>query len=548
MGGARTVQAALREATARLAEAGVENPRLDAELLLAHVLGVGRVGLYAHPERRLSAEEEAAWQAALGRRLQREPLAYIVGERGFYDLELAVDRRVLVPRPETELIVERTLAYAARRPVQVVWDVGTGSGALALAIARHLPDACVVASDVSREALQVAAENRRRLGLAARVQLVQSDLLAAARGPIDVLVANLPYLRTEEYLSAMPEVSQHEPRLALDGGPTGLEPLARLLAQAAALTPPPDLILFEIGAGQGPEAVALARRHFPRRPVALWRDLAGHDRMLEVSAHLPQEGERGGLRAPAACGAVTWVLPASDPAAIALVAGALQRGELAAFPTDTVYGLGAAVCHEAALQALYAAKGRPQAKAIPLLLADADDLPQVAAAVPPAARRLGERYWPGPLTLILPARAEVPAVLRAGRPTVAVRVPDHPVARALIAAVGAPLATTSANRSGEPDALSAEEVVRQLGQGVCWLLDGGPSPGGVASTVVDTSVEPPAICRRGAIPDDEIVAAGAKGCARGEPSRAGTRSDEPDSAPRAEKAPQRHRGRRGNAR
>lgn len=509
---ALTVRAALQRGAERLAAAGIDEPRLDAELLLAHVLGAGRAELYAHPERCLAPEEEETWQRALARREQREPLAYITGSRGFYGLELAVDRRVLVPRPETELIVERVVAFAARRPVQVVCDVGTGSGALALAIAQSLPGVRVVATDVSREALQVAAENRRRLGLEGRVELVESDLLAGVHGAVDVLVANLPYLRTEEYLAAMPEVSQYEPRLALDGGPDGLALVERLLAQAAALDPQPALLLLEIGAEQGPEVVELARARFAERPVALRRDLAGLDRVVEVAPPLipsRQRGEgegEGGWPSVPERGDVTWVLPARDSAAIALAAEALQRGEVVALPTDTVYGLGAAVFHEAAVQALYEVKGRPEAKAIPLLLGDPGDVAAVAREVPPVAERLMARFWPGPLTLVLPARAEVPAIVRAGGPTVAVRVPDHTAARALIQAVGAPLAVTSANRSGAPDALAAGEVLRQLGSRLHWLLDGGRSPGGRASTVVDVSVEPPAIRRHGPIPDERIEA------------------------------------------
>jgi release factor glutamine methyltransferase len=498
--GALTVREALQRGTERLAAAGVDEARFDAELLLCYALGASRAYLYAHPERCLRPEEEAAWHDALARRERREPLAYIVGKRGFYGLELAVDRRVLVPRPETEMIVERVLAFAARQPVRVVWDVGTGSGALALAIAQNLAGVTVVGADISREALEMAAENRRRLGLEGRVELVESDLLAAAHGPIDVVVANLPYLRSEEYLAAMPEVSRYEPRVALDGGPTGLALVERLLAQAAALTPQPGLLLMEIGAGQGADSVALAREHFPGRAAGLHRDLAGLDRMLEVTAELPAAREAG------AGEPVTWVLPASDPAAVALAAGALRRGEVVAFPTDTVYGLGAAVFSQEGVRALYEVKGRPEAKAIPLLLADPVDVATVAAEVPPAAVRLMERFWPGGLTLVLPARPEVPAVVRAGGATVAVRVPGHPVARALIQAVGAPLATTSANRSGAPEALTAGEALRQLGSRLRWLLDGGPSPAGRASTVVDLSVEPPAVRRHGAIADDEIRA------------------------------------------
>lgn len=305
--GELSVREALQAGGRRLAAAGCEQARLDAEVLLAHVLGVTRAGLYAHPERRLSAEEAAAWEAALTRRARREPAAYILGYRAFYDLELVVDRRVLVPRPETELIVDRVLAIAtsvARRGkppacpyslVRTIWDVGTGSGALALTLARHLPEAHVVGSDISSRALVVAAMNRCRLGLQGRVELVRADLLSAARGPLDVVVANLPYLRSEECLAAMPEVAQYEPRLALDGGRTGLALVTRLLQQATALEPPPAYTLLEIGAGQGPEALRLAQAHFAGRPISLGKDYAGLERILEIGPPPGEEGEADAL-------------------------------------------------------------------------------------------------------------------------------------------------------------------------------------------------------------------------------------------------------------
>ena len=292
-----TVRTALTEGTRRLAEAGCPEARLDAEVLLAHVLGSSRAYLYAHTERCLSGDEAVAWEEALARRACREPTAYIVGYKEFYGMPLAVDRRVLVPRPETEMIVERTLALAAERPLTTVWDVGTGSGALALALAQHLRGTHLVASDISAGALEVAATNRRRLGLEAQVQLVRCDLLTAAREPLDAVVANLPYLTTDEWRQAMPEVAQYEPRLALDGGRAGLELVERLLAQAAALQPAPRLLLLEIGAGQGAAALDLADRYFPGHWTILWRDYAGWDRVLEIG----EFGEAQG-RGEAPCG------------------------------------------------------------------------------------------------------------------------------------------------------------------------------------------------------------------------------------------------------
>ena len=192
---------------------------------------------------------------------------------------------------------------------------------------------------------------------------------------------------------------------------------------------------------------------------------------------------------------------------VAAAAALLRAGELVAFPTDTVYGVGAVVWDAAAVARLYTAKLRALDKAIPVLLADAADLALIARAVPPAAIRLAERFWPGPLTLIVPALPAIPSGVTAGGDTVAVRVPDHPLARALIRAAGAPLATTSANLSGQPSPITAAEVAAQLGDRIAVILDGGRCPGGVPSTLVDVTGEQPVILRPGPISLADIRAA-----------------------------------------
>lgn len=184
-------------------------------------------------------------------------------------------------------------------------------------------------------------------------------------------------------------------------------------------------------------------------------------------------------------------------AALAQAAALLRAGELVAFPTDTVYGVGALVWDRAAVAKLYTAKLRARDKAIPVLLADAVDLDRVAEHVPPVAQRLAERFWPGPLTLIVPKASAVPAEVTAGGATVAVRVPDHPLARALIRLAGAPLAATSANLSGQPSPVTAQDVAQQLAGRVAFILDGGRCPGGVPSTLVDVTGEIPVILRPG---------------------------------------------------
>lgn len=192
------------------------------------------------------------------------------------------------------------------------------------------------------------------------------------------------------------------------------------------------------------------------------------------------------------------VLQADRPEDLARAAAALAAGELVAFPTDTVYGLGARAFDPAAVAAIYVAKERPAEKGIPVLLADAADLGVVALGLSGPAEALAAAFWPGALTLVVARRPELPEIVSA-TPTVAVRVPDHAVTRALIRAAGVPLATTSANRSGEPSLLAAEDVVAALGARIPWIVDGGRAPGGVPSTIVDCSREPPRVLRHGAL-------------------------------------------------
>ena len=202
----------------------------------------------------------------------------------------------------------------------------------------------------------------------------------------------------------------------------------------------------------------------------------------------------------------TRVLPADSQAAIAQAARILTAGGLVAFPTDTVYGVGAHAFDAEAIERLYAAKERPRDRAIPVLLAAAADLPLVTRETPSIAHRLAGAFWPGALTLVLPRHPALPAILPAGGDSVAVRVPDHPVVRALVAALGAPLAATSANLSGRPSPVTAQEVATQLGGRVDLILDSGLCPGGVPSTVLDLTLDPPRVLRAGPVTEAALRA------------------------------------------
>jgi L-threonylcarbamoyladenylate synthase len=193
----------------------------------------------------------------------------------------------------------------------------------------------------------------------------------------------------------------------------------------------------------------------------------------------------------------TEVLTASEPKSLERAAGLLRAGQLVAFPTDTVYGVGAPVFDAASVAAIYVAKERPPEKAIPVLIADESDLPRITASVPDCARILIARFWPGALTLVLPKRSDVPEIVSSDE-TIAVRIPDLDLTRAFLRLTG-PLAATSANRSGQPSPVTAADVMAQLGGRIAAVLDGGSCPGGIPSTVVDCVASPPRVLRQGAI-------------------------------------------------
>jgi release factor glutamine methyltransferase len=271
---AGSVGDAVTAATDALAAAGVETPRLDAELLLAEAAAVDRARLQAHPEVLLDPAAARRFGTMVRRRVGREPVAYILGRRGFRRIELSVDRRVLIPRPETELLVEVALEL---RPATVL-DVGTGCGAVALSIADELADVAVVGTDRSLEALTVARANARRLGLADRVRLEHGTVPPGAR--FDLLVANLPYVAEAEWEGLAPEITRYEPREALVAGPTGLEAIESLLEavgarEAASL----GALALEVGAGQAPAVVDLVREA-GFGSAGLRPDLAGIDRVV----------------------------------------------------------------------------------------------------------------------------------------------------------------------------------------------------------------------------------------------------------------------------
>jgi len=273
-----TVLDVVRWTTARFAERGLGTPRLDAELLVAHVLSLPRVQLYVQFERVLTPEELASLRDMIKRRQAGESIAYLTGRKEFWKFELAVDARVLVPRPDTETLVEEALARLGEPAPARIADVGTGSGALAITLAKVRAEAAVFASDVSPAALEVARGNAERLGAA--VTFVEGDLGAplAAHAPFTLIVANLPYVPTGELASLSADV-RSEPALALDGGADGLDLVRRLVKEAPALLAAGGALALEIGDGQAAATRALLEAA-AFTDVQTRKDLAGIERIV----------------------------------------------------------------------------------------------------------------------------------------------------------------------------------------------------------------------------------------------------------------------------
>ncbi len=280
-----SIREALQEAVERLHRAGIPNAHLDAQVLLADLIGRPRSYLLAHGEVSLPPDTITRYRAWVARRARGEPLAYILGYTWFYGLKFHITPAVLVPRPETELLVEYVLNELRARGGKVlrVADVGTGSGVIAVAIAVHEPRSRVWATDVSAPALHVARRNVYAHNVDRRTLFVQADLLIPLIGPLDVIVANLPYVGEEDTDVLAPEVREYEPAIALWAGKDGLSLIHRLLAQAPGRLAEDGVLFLEVGYRQGERVEALARAYFPNAQITRHHDWAGHERIVRIS-------------------------------------------------------------------------------------------------------------------------------------------------------------------------------------------------------------------------------------------------------------------------
>lgn len=285
------IHALLSAVTTRLAPLS-DTPDLDASVLIAHILNKPRTWVLAHPELKLTAEQQVKLDDSLARLATGEAFPYVLGHWEFFGMELNLTPDVLIPRPETELLVEKAIAWLQESPVRNpstalrIADVGTGSGAIAISIATHVADAYVLATDISYRALQVARTNAIKFDVIGRIDFVQCDLLPPRIDPLptelrfDLICANLPYIPTAT-LRNLP-IYGREPTLALDGGPEGLETIRRLLGMAPGWLAPNGMILLEIEATRGARALDIASDMFSEVTIHLHKDLAGQHRLLEV--------------------------------------------------------------------------------------------------------------------------------------------------------------------------------------------------------------------------------------------------------------------------
>jgi release factor glutamine methyltransferase len=270
-----------REALARardtLVKSGIEDASLEGEILLRHVLGTDRAQLYADLDLELNPEQEKSLSKLLKRRRKGEPSAYITGHREFYGLDFRVDRRVLIPRPESELLVELAIKLARDKTVKQIADIGTGCGAIAVSLAVHLPEVMIYATDISPEALEVVNYNCQRHGVAERVVRRQGNLLEPLEKRVDVMVANLPYVKTADLPSA-----GFEPRVAWDGGKDGLDVIRSFCLQAGKKLKRGGYLILEIGEGQIKAVTAILRRTFPEATIEVHKDLGGIERAVSL--------------------------------------------------------------------------------------------------------------------------------------------------------------------------------------------------------------------------------------------------------------------------
>lgn len=505
-----TIKRCLEWTRGYLEKKGDEHARLSAEWLLCAATGKNRTGLYMAFDEPMSSDELAAMHGYVERRAAGEPLQYITGRTSFRFVEVACEPGVLIPRPETELLVDIALEgidALAASPVNVL-EIGCGTGCVSCSIAKERPATQITATDISPKAVALATKNCETLGLSSQINIVECDLATQVSpelmGTFAVLVSNPPYIPTGVMEKLPAEVANYEPELALAAGEDGLDVYRRLLELAPQALMPGGLFACELHEDALEAAAALAEQQGAWKHVEIRQDLTHRNRFLvaTLKGELPQANQ---AQKPEG-----RIEPCNqdEPSAQVLgdAAGVLANGGVVVMPTDSVYGIGcAATPANLGYIRIFDIKQRDLTQTLPLLIAEPSDLTELTQDLPPYAQRLADTYWPGALTLIVKASAQVPADYQRPDGTVALRVPDSNLVRELARKVG-PLAVTSANTHGEPAPATSDEIERRIASAADLTLTAGPTKAGASSTIVDATGAAPKILRQGPISAEAIAA------------------------------------------
>ena len=508
-----TARQAYTSSCRKLRDAGFpdETAGRDARELLGFCLGKDGLRLLLDLDEPLSPSQAAQFVEMTDRLAGREPMAYITGRQEFAGLDIPIVPGVLIPRRDTMILLEQALARIPRHEAVHALELGCGSGAVIAALATERPLLTGMAIDVDPLAVSLTKENLRRFGFSERIRVAQSvwfDGIDRAER-FGVIVSNPPYISTAE-MSDLDQSVKKEPETALWGGDDGLDAYRRILPQAYKALDRQGWCLMEIGWRQGAAVSSMFQAAgFVR--VDVIQDEGGRDRV--VAGQRPElvggedaivtENGADATRIDAKKTAYWRIRDAGDPR-IAEAGRILRDGGLVAFPTETVYGLGANGFDETAVAGIYAAKGRPADNPLILHVASFAQARSLAGCWSEKTKRITEKLWPGPLTVVVPAATSIPGIVTAGLDTVAIRYPSAPVAQALIRAAGVPIAAPSANTSGRPSPTRAAHVWDDMEGRIDLILDGGPCTVGIESTILDLSVEPPGILRPGDITREAI--------------------------------------------
>ena len=483
----------------------------EAKELLAFCLGKDGLRLLLDFDEPLDPAQATRFAKATERLAGNEPMAYITGRQEFAGLDISVVPGVLVPRWDTMILVEQALARIPQNEAVRLLELGCGSGAVVVALAAARPLLTGLAIDADPAAVSLTRNNLRRFGLSERIRVIQSSWFTGIDKTerFDILVSNPPYLSSAE-MTALDESVKREPVTALWGGEDGLDAYRQILPGAYRALDTNGWCLVEIGWKQG-NVVSSMFQAAGFSHVRVAQDEGRRDRV--VAGQRPEivggeetivaENGAGATHQEAKKTEYWRIRDAGDPR-LAEAGRILREGGLVAFPTETVYGLGANGYDRAAVAGIFQAKGRPADNPLILHVASFAQARSLAGSWDEKMRRITEKLWPGPLTVVVPAAASVPKIVTADLDTVAIRYPSSPVALALIREAGVPIAAPSANISGRPSPTTAEHVWEDLDGRIDLILDGGPCTVGIESTILDLSVEPPEILRPGDITREVI--------------------------------------------